>query len=152
MRLENLTLGFRRRRNLAAGEARHQLAKDRGMVLGLRKTLRPLDTEALERLAQPCKWAPIQGTSQVVGCVGQEPAASEPVEEIEILRLHALGICFGSGFCESRVRRTKRACVASQKSKRAQHSVIRAARKQCRKQRIFLRTRAIDIVDRAHGS
>src|SRR3979411_1096754 len=111
--------------------------------------LRPLDAEALEHLAQPCKWAPIQGTGQVVGRVGQEPAASEPVEEIEILRLHALGICFGSGFGESRMRRAKRAGIATQKSKTSEHSVIGAARQQCRKQRIFLRTRAIDIVDPA---
>src|ERR1700745_1682742 len=113
--------------------------------------LRRLDTEALERLAQPRKWAPIERTGQVVGCVGQEPAASEPVEEIEILRLHALDICFGSGFGQSRMRRTKWACIAAYKSKTSEHSVIGAARKQCRKQCIFLRTRAIDTVDPAHG-
>src|SRR5207237_10846774 len=113
--------------------------------------LRGFDTESLERLAQSRKWAPIEGTGQVIGCVRQEHAASEPVEEIEILRLHALGICFGSGFGESRMRRPKRAGIATQKSKTSEHSVIGAARQQCRKQRIFLRTRAIDIVERAHG-
>jgi hypothetical protein len=49
------------------------------------------------------------------------------------------------------MRHTKRACIASQQSKTSEHSVIGAARKQCRQQRIFLRTRAIDIVDPAHG-
>jgi hypothetical protein len=50
MVLENFTLRSRWRRKTAAGEARHDLAQDRGMILRLRAPLHPLYTEARWRL------------------------------------------------------------------------------------------------------
>ena len=122
------------------------------MILGLRMMLCSLDAESVKRFAQPRKRAPIKGARQVVRCIGQKPAASEPVEEIEILLLHAFSVCFGCGFGEGRVRRTKRACIATQKGKTSDHSGIGAVRKQCCKQCVFLRASAIDIIDHELGA
>ena len=151
MLLEEFSLSFHWRRYSAARDACHNLAKDRGMVLGLRVMLRPLDAQALKRFAQLRKRAPIESTRQIVRCIGLEPAASERVEEVEILYLHAVGSCFGCGFGEGSVRRAKRACITTQDGKTSNHSGIGALRKQCRKQRVLPCARAIDIIDQELG-
>ena len=118
------------------------------MILGLRLAFGALDAEPREILAQPRQRPLVQEAGEIVRAVGQQLAAPEPDEEIEILALDALGI--GAA---ARPRRARHAPARAGSHRRAsvreplEQRGVRRAREQRREQRIFLRARGIDLVD-----
>ncbi len=130
-----------------AGKPGHDLAEDRGVVLGLGLPCSLLDAQTFEIAAQPRQRALVQEPRQIIGTVGQQLAATEADEEIEVLPADALGICPGSGFAERRMRHAERTWIAAQSGQAPQELSVGAARQQRREQRILLRARRIDLVD-----
>ena len=77
---------------VAAGKPGHDLAKDRGVVLGLGLSVGLLDAQTLEVAAQPRQRALVEKAGQVVGRVGEQLAAAEPDEKVEVFPAHALHV------------------------------------------------------------
>ena len=106
-----------------------------------------------EVAAQPRQRALVKEPRQIVGTIGQQLAAAEADEEIEVLPADALDICPGSGFAERRMRHAERTWIAAQSGQAPQELSVGAARQQRREQRVLLRASGIDLVDalaRAH--
>ena len=132
---------------LAADEARHDLAQGRGVILGLAIALDALDAERAEIGAQPRQRALVQEAGQIVRRVGQQLAAAEPDEQVEVFALDALdgGLARGlrqRGMCDAERRR-----VAAQPARRSSSFASGARDQQRGQQRVFLRARRRDIVE-----
>ena len=84
------------------------------MIFGLGLSFGLLDAEALEIAAQPRQRTLVEEARQIVGRVGQQLAAAEADEEIEILAPDALGIGPRGGFAERRMCDAERAWIAAQ--------------------------------------
>ena len=134
------------------GKPGHDLAEDRGVVLGLRLPCSLLDAQTFEIAAQSRQRALVKEPRQIIGTVGQQLAATEADEEIEVLPLDALYICPGSGFAERRMCHAERTWIAAQSGQAPQELSVGAARQQRREQRILLRARPIDLIDAAGRS
>jgi hypothetical protein len=104
MLLEQLPVGTCRCRQLAVGEAGHDLAQDRGVVFRPALTFRPLDSKSSQVRAQARQWPLMQKPGEIIRAVGQEFPAPEPDEEIEIFALDALGAGSGGGLRKRRRR------------------------------------------------
>ena len=110
-------------------QARHDLAQDRGVVLRLDIALAALDAERLEIAAQPRQRALVQEAGQVVGAVGQQLAAPEPDEEIEILALRPRSASVSrGGFRQRRMREAERARDRPRSPASALENIARRAR------------------------
>src|SRR5262249_42070028 len=118
------------------------------MVLGLVVALGALDPEPTQVLAQACEWALVEKAREIVGAVRQELAAADADEEVEELALGALDRGGGRGLGERRMGHAERARVAAQVAEPRQQYRVGCARQQGREQRVFLRARRIDVVDR----
>src|SRR5262245_38880232 len=90
MRLEDLAVCPGRRLERAVDEAGHHLAQGGGVVLGLGLALYALDSQALQVATQPRQRALVEKAGQVVGRIGQQLAASQSNEQVEVLAPHAL--------------------------------------------------------------
>ena len=125
MLLEQLPVGTRRRRQLAIGEAGHDLAQDRGMVFRLALTFRPLDPESSQMHTQARQRPLMQEPREIIRAVGQEFPAPEPDEEIEIFALDTLGAGSCSGLRERGMGGAERARVAAQFGETVEQESIR---------------------------
>src|SRR5262245_64622223 len=92
MLLEDFAVAAGLRFDGAGGEARHDLAKDRSVILRLGLPRRLLDTKSLEVSTQARKRPLIDKPGQVVGAVGQDFAPSQADKEIEVLPSNAFDI------------------------------------------------------------
>ena len=142
MFLEQSAVGCRPAPGTAAGEARHDLAQDRGVIFRFGIALGALDAEAGEILAQPRQRALVQEAGEIVGAVGHQFAAADADEQIEEFALDRVGVGAGGRFGEADMRdaerrRDRRAASASRSSR----CRVRRARQQRREQRVFLRAR-----------
>ena len=108
-----------------------------------------LDAESARVLAQPRQRPLIEEAGEIIRTVGQQFAAPDPDEEIEEFALDAR-----RRRCGSRPRRAPHAQRRAASRRRAaspsrsSSACVRRAREQRRQQRIFLRARRIDVVDR----
>src|SRR5262245_66286007 len=93
----------------APPKPRHDLAQDRRVILGLRLSGYPFDSELAEIRAQSRKRPLVQEASQVIRSVRQKFPAPEPNEEIEIFALEALDIGALRRLCERDIRHSERA-------------------------------------------
>src|SRR6266852_1188155 len=152
MALEQLAISARRSRETVARQPRHDLAQDRGMILGLGLAGSPFDAELLQIRAQPRQRPLVQKTGEIVGPIGQKLAAPDADEEIEIFALDALDLAAAGGVRERGMRRSDRARIAAQAGEALEQAGIGGAREQSRQQRVFLRARGIDLVDIAAKS
>ena len=66
MVLEDIAVGLTGSNDLAAGEPRHDFEKYRGVVLRFGFSLRPLNTNLLEGLAETGEGPPMEITRQVI--------------------------------------------------------------------------------------
>ena len=81
-----------RRRERPPAKARHDLAQGRGVILRLGLPSARSMPSAREIVAQPRERPLVQKAGQIVGRIGQQLAAAEPDEEIEIFALDALDV------------------------------------------------------------
>src|SRR5713226_10461428 len=136
MLLEESALHFYRCREAPAGEARHDLAQRRRMILRFEIVLDPLDAERGEIVAQARQRTLIEKTGQIVGPVGQQLATPEADEQVEIFAFD-----FGWGFRRSFGQRgmgaAKRRGVAVELRYLAEQCARGRTRKQCGKQSVF---------------
>src|SRR5258708_34605433 len=114
MLLENLLVSALWRLEAAVENAGHDLAEGRGVIFGLGIALGALDSERAKIGAQPRQRAFVQETGEIVGGVGQQFAAAESDEQVEILALDPLDGGFAGGLRERCMCDTKRARVAAQ--------------------------------------
>ena len=84
------------------------------MIFGLGIAFGALDAERREIVAQPRQRALVQEAGEIVGPIGQQLAAAEPDEEIEIFALDALDLGFARGLGQRRMRDAKRRRIAAQ--------------------------------------
>ena len=123
MLFEQLPVGARRRRELTAGDAGHDLAKDSGVIFRLMLILDPLDAEFDQVFAQAGQRPLVQEAGDVIGAVGQELATPDADEEFEELAFD-LGLFYvlsGLGQpdsppgdrCECPVKRQKKNCSSA---------------------------------------
>src|SRR5262245_15930096 len=91
MLLEYLAVGAGGCRKALAHESRHDLAQDGGMIFRLGLSLRALNSEPCEALAQARQRSLMQEAGEIIRAVREEFAATEPDEQIEVLALDALG-------------------------------------------------------------
>ncbi len=117
------------------------------MILGLRLAGGPFDSELAEIRAQPRERPLVQEAGEIIRSVGQQFAAPETDEEIEIFALDALDIGALRRLRECGMRQSERARIAAQRGEARKQRGIRRARQQHRQQRVFLRARGIDLVD-----
>ena len=66
MVLEDIAVGLTGSNDLATGEPGHDFEKYRGMILGFRFSLRPLNTNLLEGLAETGEGPPMEITCQII--------------------------------------------------------------------------------------
>src|SRR5207248_3280194 len=121
---EQLAIGTRRGRQPPAGESGHDLAQDRGVILGLGPALRPFDSEPTKVLAQTCERPLMQETGNIIRAIGQEFPAPEADEEIEIFALDTPGVGAAGGIRERRVGEPERSSVAAQAGEAIQQWLI----------------------------
>src|SRR5436189_3270327 len=117
MLLENLLVGALWRRQAAAENARHDLAQGRGVIFRLAIALGALDSERAEIGAEPRQRPFVQESGEIVGGVGQQFAAAESDEQVEILALDAIDGGFAGGLRERCMRDTERRRGAAQTGK-----------------------------------
>ena len=98
--------------------------------------------------AQPRQRALVQEAGEIVRAVGQQFAAAEPDEQVEVLALDALDRGFACGLRERGMRDAERRRVAAQAGETLQQLCVRRAPEQRGEQRVFLRARCGDIVGR----
>ena len=84
------------------------------MILGLDIAFAARDRELVEILAQPLQRPFVEKAGEIVGAVGQELAAAEPDEQIEVLALDLVGIGQQRGFRQRRVSDAERARIGAQ--------------------------------------
>src|SRR5712671_6866772 len=108
MLLENLLVGALWRRQAATENARHDLAQRRGVIFRLGVVLGAFDSERAEIGAQPRQRTLVQEAGEIVGSVGQQFAAAESDEQVEILALDPLDGGLAGGLCERCMRDTER--------------------------------------------
>ena len=82
------------------------------MILRLGIAFGALDAERAEVLAQPRQRPLVQEAGEVVRAVGQQLAAAEPDEQIEVFALDALRRRIGARLGQGRMREPERARVA----------------------------------------
>ena len=99
---KNCALRFLRRREAAAGKAGHDLAQRRRVILRLEIVLGPLDAERGEILAQARQRTLVEKAGQIVGRVGQQFAAPEADEQIEIFALDYAATAMRCRLCRAR--------------------------------------------------
>src|SRR5690242_13317743 len=102
------------RGEVSADQARHDLAENRRVILGLMLVLDTLDAEHAEILAQARQRPLVEKTGEVVRAIGKQLAAADADEEIEEFTLDRLGARSARGFRERRVRKAERRVVAAQ--------------------------------------
>jgi hypothetical protein len=95
------------------------------MILGFYIALGPLDAEFLEILAQPLQRPLVEKAGEVVRAVGQELAAAEPDEEIEVFALKPIGVGLARRLRQGGMCDAKRARVAAQTCQAVQKLGIR---------------------------
>ena len=100
-----------------------------------------------EIVAQPRQRTLVQKAGEIVRAVGQQLAAAEPDEEIEIFAAGAFGVRRARRRGERRMRKPERRWIDLQRTEPAQQVGSRRLREQQRKQSIFSRARRIDVVD-----
>ena len=118
------------------------------MILGLAVAFGALDAERRQIAAQPRQRTLVQEAGEIVRAVGQQFAAAEPDEQVEVLALDALDRGFARGLRERGMRDAERRRIAAQAGEALQQLCVRRARQQRGEQRVFLRARRGDIVGR----
>ena len=117
------------------------------MIFRLDVAFGALDAERREIVAQPRQRALVQEAGEIVRAVGQQFAAAEPDEEIEIFALDALDAGFAGGLRERGMRHAERRRRRRASPARRSSSLASGARAEQRgEQRVFLRARRGDIV------
>jgi hypothetical protein len=66
MSLEDIALGLPGSNDLAAGEAGHDFAKHRSVILGLGLSFSPLEAKLLQGFTDPGEGAPVEVTRQIL--------------------------------------------------------------------------------------
>ena len=77
MLFEQLAVGARRRRELSAGDAGHDLAQNGGVIFRFVLSLGTFDAESRKILAQPRQRALVQEAGDIIGAVGHQFAAAD---------------------------------------------------------------------------
>src|SRR5215472_5461804 len=108
--LEERALRVRRYRKARRRKARHDLAKRRRVILGFEMVRHPLDTKRGEIVAQARQRSFVEKAGQIIGRIGQQLAAAETYEQIEIFALD-----FG---CNSSRCGVSKSCVRAAKWRR----------------------------------
>jgi len=136
--IEDFAISPRRGEDCPATEACHDFQKSRDMIFRLRGFLEPFHTDAPEHLAKIDKRAPVEESSQIVGRIREQFAASEPGEESVVFPGDLGDIRACRGFSKRRVRQAQRSAIPPQASQTGQHLGVWAAPQQSREQGIFL--------------
>ena len=102
---------------------------------------------AAEILAQPRQRTVMQEAGEIVRSVGQQLAAAETDEQIEVFAFHAFGGSLAGGLRERGVGEARRCRIGAQLGQFGQQLRIRCAREQRGDQRIFLRACSIHFID-----
>ena len=92
--------------------------------------------------AQPRQRPLVQEPGEIIRAVGQQLAAAQPDEEIEVLALDPVRVGAARRLRERRMREAERARVAAQVRQAAEQIRIRRTREQKRQQRVFVCARA----------
>src|SRR5260370_1107715 len=147
MPVEEIALTLYRCSELPGNQTRHDLAEDRCVVFGLVLAFDALDTEINEVGAQSGQRPLVQKTGQVIGSVGQQLAATDADEEVEIFAGDRGGLFLRSCSSERLMRNAERRPVAPEPRQSLQQRQIRRAHHERRKQRVFLRARNGGVVE-----
>ena len=149
MLLEHFPVASRRRCEAAVDQTGHDFAQDRDVILGFRIALGALDAKLHEILAQARERPLMQESGEIIGAVGQQLAAAEPDEEIEVLALDLVRRGVFRGLGERGMREPERACIGRAAcATRASRSASGARDEQRGEQPIFLGARGFGFVER----
>src|SRR5262249_43430024 len=135
------------RRETGARKRRHDLTKNRGVILGLSLPSRTLEAEWRQALAQRAQRPLMQKAGKIVRAIGQKLATTEPDEEIEVFAFGTLGARFPCRLRQPDMRKPKRARITGQTSNTIEQGLIRRSCKEGGQQGIFASACRIDLVD-----
>ena len=147
MLLEQLAIRIGGSTKASVRQARHDLAQNRRVILGLRLAGGSLDCKLFKMRAQPRERTLMQKAGEIIRRVGQKLSAPEPDEQVEIFPLDAFGAGPLRRLRERRVCQPERAWIPAQRGETLEQRAVRRAREQNGEQRIFLCARYVEVLE-----